>query len=158
MQEKTCLQLSEWLYNSLYQHRRYLRNVAHTNPNIPSNLYWTKIWCIFLEEQSQGPTPKVTCSTERKSSFPFPQFLQSQIPQFHQSTWSPVPQSPKPPVSHFPSPPVIHSLSFKSLSHPVSKFTIPRPSSKVPKSPSAVSKSPSLPVFQFSSFSVDLDY
>ena len=48
----------------------FLGNPAHTNWNIPSNLYWAKVWFILLEERSQGPTPKVTSSTEMKSNCP----------------------------------------------------------------------------------------
>ena len=51
----------------------FLENLAHTNPNITLNLYWAKIWLILLNEWSQGPTPKYTCSTELKSSFPLSQ-------------------------------------------------------------------------------------
>ena len=45
-------------------------NLALTNPNIPSNLYWAKRWCILLEEQSQCTWISFTCSTELKSSSP----------------------------------------------------------------------------------------
>ena len=48
-----------------------LGNPAHTNPNIPSNLYWAKRWCILLEGQSQCTWISFTCSTELKSSSPF---------------------------------------------------------------------------------------
>ena len=48
----------------------FLGNPAHTNPNIPSNLYSAKIWCILLEQQSQCLWISFTSSTELKSSFP----------------------------------------------------------------------------------------
>ena len=32
----------------------FLGNLAHTNTNIQLNLYWAKIWCILLENQSQS--------------------------------------------------------------------------------------------------------
>ena len=44
---------------------------AHTNPNILSNPYWAKIWCILLEQRSQGQWISFTSSTELKSGFPF---------------------------------------------------------------------------------------
>ena len=37
------------------------------NPNIPSSIYWAKIWCILLEEQSECPWISFTSSTELKS-------------------------------------------------------------------------------------------
>ena len=43
----------------------------NTNSSISSNLYWAKIWCISLEQQSQGPWISLTSSIELKSSFPF---------------------------------------------------------------------------------------
>ena len=43
-------------------------NPAHTNPNIPSNLYWIKIWCILLEERSQCHWINFTGPIELKSS------------------------------------------------------------------------------------------
>ena len=42
----------------------FFENLRHTNPNIPTNLYWV------LEERSQHSTPKLPSSTELKSSFP----------------------------------------------------------------------------------------
>ena len=45
-----------------------------TNPNIPSNLYWAKIWCILLDKRSQWTWIRVTCSTELKSSSPLPKW------------------------------------------------------------------------------------
>ena len=50
--------------------RYFLGNLAHTNPNIPSNLYWAKIWCILLVELSQGPWIIFSGPTELKSSSP----------------------------------------------------------------------------------------
>ena len=47
----------------------FLENLPHTNQNIPSNLYWAKIWCILLEQQSQCTWINCTSSTELKSSF-----------------------------------------------------------------------------------------
>ena len=62
-----------WLikYKDLkHTYRNFLGNLVHTNPNIPSNLYWAKVWCIKLEERIQRPTPKFTSSTELKSNSP----------------------------------------------------------------------------------------
>ena len=46
-------------------------NLAHKNPNIPSNLYWAEIWWILLEEWSQCTWISFTSPTELKSSSPF---------------------------------------------------------------------------------------
>ena len=46
-------------------------NPAHTNQNVPKNLYFGNIWCILLEQQSHNAWISLTCSTELKSSFPF---------------------------------------------------------------------------------------
>ena len=51
-----------------------MENLAHTNQNIPSNLYWANIWCIFLKEQSQCPWISFTIPTELKSSSPLYSF------------------------------------------------------------------------------------
>ena len=70
-----CCRALKFMLSNYFVPHKYLEvvltNLAHTNPIIPSNLYWTKIWCIILEEQSQGPRPKFTSPTELKSSFPF---------------------------------------------------------------------------------------
>ena len=50
--------------------RCFLENPTHTNPNIPSNLYWAKIWWILHKERSQCTWNSFTCSTELKSSSP----------------------------------------------------------------------------------------
>ena len=49
----------------------FLTNAVHMIPNIPSNLYCAKIWCILLEQWSSGPWISFTISTELKSGFPF---------------------------------------------------------------------------------------
>ena len=41
-------------------------------------LYWAKIWCILLEEQSQCPRISFTGPTELKCSFPFRKTLHVQ--------------------------------------------------------------------------------
>ena len=32
--------------------KAFFGSLAHTNQNIPLNLYWAKIWCILLQQQS----------------------------------------------------------------------------------------------------------
>ena len=54
-----------------YSFRNFLKNLAHTNQNKPSKLYWAKIGCIFPKEQSQCPWISFTIPTELKSSYPF---------------------------------------------------------------------------------------
>ena len=54
-------------------------NLAHTNTNVPTNLYWAKIWWILLDEQSQWAWISFTCSTELKSSSPFKYILQVSV-------------------------------------------------------------------------------
>ena len=54
----------------------FFGNLTYTNQNTPSNLFGAKIWCILLQQQSQGPNLKLckissTISTELKSSSPF---------------------------------------------------------------------------------------
>ena len=56
-----------------------VENPANINPNIPSNLYQAKIWCILLEEQSQCPWISFTGPTELKRSFPLWQNWTTQI-------------------------------------------------------------------------------
>ena len=46
--------------------RYFFENPALTNPN----LYWVKIWCVLLEQWSQGPWSSFTSSTEVENSFP----------------------------------------------------------------------------------------
>ena len=46
----------------------FLKNMAQANPNIPLNRYWTKIWCILLEQGIKYPWISFTSSTELKSS------------------------------------------------------------------------------------------
>ena len=46
-------------------------NPAHTNLNIPSNLFWAQIWCILLEERSKCTLISFTSITELTSSSPF---------------------------------------------------------------------------------------
>ena len=48
-----------------------MENPENTNPNIPSNIYWAKIWCILLKKQSQWPWISLTGPTELKSSSPW---------------------------------------------------------------------------------------
>ena len=49
----------------------FFANLVNTNPNVPSNLYWAKIWCIKLEKLSYSPWIRVTCLTKLKSGSPF---------------------------------------------------------------------------------------
>ena len=63
-----------WLikYKDLkHTYRNFLGNLVHTNPNIPLNFYWAKIWCILIDKRSQCTWIRVTSSTELKSSSPF---------------------------------------------------------------------------------------
>ena len=57
--------------------RYLLKNTWHKNQNIPSDLYWAKICCIFLEQQCHCPWISLTSSTELKSSFPLPREILS---------------------------------------------------------------------------------
>ena len=52
-------------------YRYFLENPEHTYQNIPSNLYWAKLWSILLEEQSHCPLISFTSQTELKSKSPF---------------------------------------------------------------------------------------
>ena len=63
----------------------FLGNLAQTIPNIPSNLYWAKKWCILLEGRSQCTWISFTCSTELKSSSPFQNFRVNKTNVFSQS-------------------------------------------------------------------------
>ena len=44
--------------------RSFLKNLALTNQNLPSNLYWAKIWCVLLEQQSHSVWRSFSCSTK----------------------------------------------------------------------------------------------
>ena len=50
--------------------RYFFESFVHTNHNIPSNRYWSKIWCVLLEQRSHSAWISYTCSTKLKSSFP----------------------------------------------------------------------------------------
>ena len=45
-------------------------NLVHTNLNEPSKLFWAKIWCIYLENQSKRPWIRISSPTDLKSSSP----------------------------------------------------------------------------------------
>ena len=49
------------------------KSISKNLPNIPSNLYWAKLWCILLEERSQCTWISFTSPTELKSSSPLPE-------------------------------------------------------------------------------------
>ena len=72
-----------WLNRSLRVY--FWGNLVHTNPNVPSKLFWAKIWCILLEEQSQCPWISFTIPTELKSSSPLQPVIAHKLEQY---SWS----------------------------------------------------------------------
>ena len=67
-------QLNQWFLTTSVKtstYRYFWGNPGHPNLNIASNPYRAKIWCIFLQQQNEGPWISFTNTTELKSSFTF---------------------------------------------------------------------------------------